>query len=138
MKMEDAYALMTRYNEKIGTIDSFRDAWRTGQIPSEKLHIADDMAVDAEKLFNVSVADAIKYLQSFPKDAILEERWSGYEDNYFVVSKYVEESDETTSSRIFRAFSDYLKRRKSADDEAERQKRIKSLEAELARLKSGK
>ena len=136
--MEDAYALMVKHNKAIGTMDLFSEAFKRGEIPSEKMKIADDMDIDTDKLFDVTIDEAIKYLQSLPKDAILEERWSGYEDNYFVASKYVEEGDESMSSRIFLAFRDYLEKRNERLEEHKKQKRIEILEAELARLKGEK
>ena len=58
--------------------------------------------VDKERLFGRKVSEIIDFLSEY-KDYILEERWSGYEDNYFV---FVNNRSETADEIIKRIYSE--------------------------------
>ena len=55
--------------------------------------------IDHENLFDRKVSDVITYLSQY-KDYTLEERWSGYEDNYFVFSTQRPETSNEIATRI--------------------------------------
>ena len=55
--------------------------------------------IDRENLFDRKVSDVITYLSQY-KDYTLEERWSGYEDNYFVFSTQRPETSDEIATRI--------------------------------------
>ena len=55
--------------------------------------------IDRENLFDRKVSDVITYLSQY-KDYTLEERWSGYEDNYFVFSIQRPETSDEIATRI--------------------------------------
>ena len=57
--------------------------------------------VDKESLFGRKVSEIIDFLSEY-KDYVLEERWSGYEDNYFM---FVTNRSETTDEIIKRIYS---------------------------------
>lgn len=56
--------------------------------------------VDWENLFNRKVSDIITFLSQY-KDYNLEERWSGYEDNYFMFSIERPETSDEITERIY-------------------------------------
>lgn len=56
--------------------------------------------VDWENLFNRKVSDIITFLSQY-KDYNLEERWSGYEDNYFMFSIERPETSDEIIERIY-------------------------------------
>ncbi len=95
--------------------------------------------LDEEKLFGQTPSFISKYLseyeQKFGKGTV-EQRWSGYEDNYFVYQYKGVEDDDTVENRIYdhvnKEADKYVmeKERKEA-----KKKRIKELEKELAKLK---
>lgn len=93
--------------------------------------------VKESKLFDVPVEDAIAYLKTFNGKHILEQRWSGYEDNYFVVSYKDFENDGEYACRITDLVSEELDKINKEDEEGKRKKaKIAQLEKELAELKS--
>ena len=55
--------------------------------------------IDRENLFDRKVSDVIAYLSQY-KDYTLEERWSGYEDNYFVFTIQKPETFDEIVTRI--------------------------------------
>lgn len=69
-----------------------------------RLKVNRDVVIDGSKMFGVSINDAIEYLKTFDGDkkAILEQRWEGYWNNYFVVVKEEMENDEEYRYRISR------------------------------------
>lgn len=69
-----------------------------------RLKVNRDVVIDGSKMFGVSINDAIEYLKTFDRDkkAILEQRWEGYGNNYFVVTKEEVENDEEYRYRISR------------------------------------
>ena len=56
--------------------------------------------VDWENLFNRKVSDVIAFLSQY-KDYNLEERWSRYEDNYFMFSIERPETSDEIIERIY-------------------------------------
>ena len=59
-----------------------------------------DINADKDKLFDKNVQDVIDYLSSY-KDYTFRQRWSGYENNYFVFSKQERETEEEVFERLY-------------------------------------
>lgn len=58
-----------------------------------------EIEADAAKLFDCNIEDVITYLSSY-KDCKLCEKWSGYEENYFVFIKKDKETEDEVIIRI--------------------------------------
>ena len=56
--------------------------------------------VDKDDLFDRKVSEIITFLSQY-KDYTLEERWSGYEDNYFILTQERQESLDEIVNRIY-------------------------------------
>ena len=56
--------------------------------------------IDHENLFDRKVSDVITYLSQY-KDYTLEERWSGYENNYFMFTIQRSETSDEIIERIY-------------------------------------
>lgn len=93
--------------------------------------------IDNDDLFD-GIDKVIEYLKGLKSKGYtrIEERWSGYEDNYFVAIKNEEEDDNEYYRRLAKltdSASNVIEERES--EKAEKEKRIKELEAELKKLK---
>lgn len=94
--------------------------------------------VSEGRLFDVPVEDAITYLKTFNGKHRLEQRWSDYEDNYFVVASDGVENDGEYAYRIARLVSKELDRIDEEAQEIEQKKaKITQLEKELRELRKG-
>ena len=56
--------------------------------------------VDKDNLFDRKVSEIITFLSQY-KDYTLEERWSGYEDNYFTLTQERQENLDEIVNRIY-------------------------------------
>ena len=56
--------------------------------------------VDKDNLFDRKVSEIITFLSQY-KDYTLEERWSGYEDNYFTLIQERQENLDEIVNRIY-------------------------------------
>ena len=90
--------------------------------------------VDKESLFDRKVSEIIDFLSEY-KDYVLEERWSCYEDNYFM---FVTNRLETTDEIIKRIYSsvneDCCILLKKDDEIANIDKQIRKLEVQKRKL----
>lgn len=98
--------------------------------------------LDEDKLFGQTPSFISKYLSEFEQKfgkGTVEQRWSGYEDNYFVYQyKGVEDEDvieERLCEHVRKEVEKYLKEK---EKKLAKEKRIKELEKELAELKKVK
>lgn len=91
--------------------------------------------VNEDKLFDVPIEDAINYLKTLNGKHILEQRWSGYEDNYFVAVYDDAENDDEYVYRISRLASKELdKINKEAEEKRQKEAKIAQLKKELREL----
>ncbi|MBQ8709393.1 MAG: hypothetical protein IJ550_02260 [Bacteroidaceae bacterium] len=96
--------------------------------------------IDEDKLLG-GIENAIAYLTSLKGEgyACIEQRWSGYEDNYFVAVKVEDETDGEYYRRLADAITLHVEQfLKKEDEENAKKKRIQELEKELRQLKGGK
>ena len=56
--------------------------------------------VDKDDLFDRKVSEIITFLSQY-KDYTLEERWSGYEDNYFILTQERQENLDEIVNRVY-------------------------------------
>ena len=87
--------------------------------------------IDRENLFDKKVSDVIAYLSQY-KDYTLEERWSGYEDNYFVFSIQRPETLDEIATRICNIV------RSSCCSFLEREEQIADIDKQIRKLKNQK
>lgn len=103
-----------------------------------KIDVKRTKEISKEDLFG-NIDDVISFLTSLKKDGYdeIDEKWSGYEDNYFQAEKYTKETDEELYSRIavkVAERADFLLIEKKKN--AEKERRIKELEEKIRRLKN--
>ena len=95
--------------------------------------------ISSDMLFGKSVADVCTYLKSLETKygkGTLEEKWSGYEDNYFVYEYDSVEDKDEIYSRLREVVEEAVLREKDRmKAEKERLDKIARLERELATLK---
>ena len=116
--------------------ESFNSCIKTTSAKREMVEHTCD--VEKDDLFG-NIDSVIEYLKSLKLQGYVEidERWSGYEDNYFVGVKNEEETDDEYYSRLGKIVSKYsMDIRKRKEEEARKNKRIKELEEELYKLKN--
>lgn len=70
----------------------------------ERLKLSREIDLDSDQLFG-KIEDIIKNLQRIKgehpdKDLEIMEKWSGYEDNYFVLQYWSEETDDEYNYRL--------------------------------------
>lgn len=84
--VRDFYSEGDKYFDK-----AFNEALKTCQ---ERKIVEHTETIDSTKLF-CKIDDAVEYLKSLKSNGYteIEERWSGYEDNYFVAIKMETETD---------------------------------------------
>lgn len=111
------------------------------KISLERIQVKRTKSIDRDDLFGNSISDTIKFLHGIePKNAILHERWSGYEDNYFEVEWTELEDDNEYALRVVglleNAADEHLEQVKHDKELEERRlRRIDALEKELASLR---
>ena len=90
-----------------------------------------EIIIDSDKLFLVNIDNTINYLLELKNDGWdgIDEKWSGYEDNYFVAYKYIKEPDDVYKHRIEKLISDCI------PDILEEEKKIKEKEEMIEKLK---
>lgn len=107
---------------------------------SKKL-VTRELDVDTNRLFGDSLGDTVAYLnevkaQHPDKLLSLEEKWHGYEDNYFVFSYEELETDQEVADRM------ELKRREAEEarrrEDEERSRREDERQFEILRRRLGK
>ena len=106
--------------------------------PTKRQVVKHTCHIKSDDLFG-NIDKVIKYLESLKSQGYveIEERWSGYEDNYFVGIKNEEETDEEYYGRLGEIVSEYSMCIKKREEEKTRKnKRIKELEDELRKLKN--
>lgn len=85
-----------------------------------------------------NIDKAIKFLQSLKAQGYteIEQRWLGYEDNYFVAIKKEEETDDEYYIRLGRLVEGYAQHIEQQEDlKLKKENSIKELEEELRQLK---
>ena len=92
--------------------------------------------INRENLFDKKVSDVIAYLSQY-KDYTLEERWSGYEDNYFVFSIQRPETLDEIATRICNivhsSCCSFLEREEQIADIDEQIRKLENQKSKLAR-----
>lgn len=70
----------------------------------------DSICIDSDKLFALTIDESIKYLQEIKSKGYtqIEEKWCGYDDNYFVASRYTIEPEEKYEHRISSLIIEYV------------------------------
>ena len=95
--------------------------------------------LDEDKLFGQTPSFISKYLSEYEQkfgEGTVEQRWSGYEDNYFVYQYKGVEDDNVIEGRLYEHVSKEVdKYLKEKEKKLAKEKRIKELEKELAKLK---
>lgn len=101
--------------------------------------IRKEIDISRDMLFGKTVADVCTYLKSLEAKygkGTLEEKWSGYEDNYFVYEYDSVEDKDEIYSRLREVVKEAVLREKEImKAEKERLDKIARLERELATLK---
>ena len=66
--------------------------------------------IDSDKLFSENIDDSINYLLDLKKDgwAGIAEKWSGYENNYFIAYRYIREPNDVYIERISKLIREYV------------------------------
>lgn len=92
--------------------------------------------VDYENLFDRKVSDVIAYLSQY-KDYTLEERWDGYETNYFVFTIQRPETSDEIIERIYNVVDSdcrtFLEQEDEIADIDEQIRRLKDKKGKIAR-----
>ena len=81
--------VLNRIKEKYGTIPEEKIIKWINEVPEyefePRIFDEDKEEIDKEDLFVRKVSEIIDFLSQY-KDYTLEERWSGYEENYFMLT----------------------------------------------------
>ena len=94
---------------------------------------ADKEEIYKEDLFDKKISEVIDFLSQYKdKDYILEERWWGYEDNYFL---FTVDRQETSDEIVARICS---KVKSNCRDFLEKDKQIAEIDKEIRRLQNKK
>ena len=95
--------------------------------------------LDKDKLFANTIDETLAYINSLKSKGwtSIQEKWSGYEDNYFVACKTVLEDDDDYAKRIGREIlnEEVKKEVRRREQDKAKQKKIAELEKELKKLK---
>ncbi len=115
--------------------EAFDNVMKTAQ--TYRIEVEHTLDIDNDDLFD-GIDNVIAFLNKLKSQGYIriEERWSGYEDNYFVAIKKEPENDEEYYRRLAvltNVASEVIGRRES--EKAKKNKRIMELEAELKRLR---
>ena len=96
------------------------------------------LGIDKDDLFD-NIDTTILFLKELKEKGFtrIEERWSGYEDNYLVAIKMEQEDDDEYSDRIALTIQEIIcKEEIKVDNERKKQKQIKELEKKIQELKN--
>ena len=105
------------------------------------LNYREEITIDSDKLFSVNIDDSINYLLELKKDGWtgIDEKWSGYEDNYFVACKYIKEPEDAYKERLENLIKGYIPDILVEEKKIkEKEEMIEKLKKELNELKSKK
>lgn len=95
--------VLKRIKEKYGTIPEEKIIKWINEVPKYKfepiIFDEDKEEIDKEDLFDRKVSEVIDFLSQY-KDYTLEERWSGYEENYFILTVRRPETLDEIAKRI--------------------------------------
>ena len=83
--------------------------------------------VDEDDLFDRKVSEIITFLSQY-KDYTLEERWYGYEENYFVLTQERQENLDETVNRIYNDIQS------SCQEYVEKEEELKKIEKQISEL----
>lgn len=84
--------------------------------------------VDKDDLFDRKVSEIITFLSQY-KDYTLEERWYGYEDNYFVLTQERQENLDEIVNRIYNDIQSICQEYVTKEEELKRiEKQISELQ----------
>lgn len=96
-----------------------------------------DKVIEEDNIF-CEIDETIDFLTTLKKKGYtsIDQRWSGYEDNYFVAVKFSDETDSEYHKRLADTITHYIEGYLKEDDEKElRKRRIRELEKELQQLR---
>lgn len=97
----------------------------------------DNLVINSDKLFAPTIDKSIKYLQELKNEGYtqIEEKWSGYEDNYFVASRYIMESKNDYKYRISKLIIEYVVSIQRQEEEINKKRtELEAKKKELERL----
>lgn len=83
--------------------------------------------VDKDDLFDRKVSEIITFLSQY-KDYTLEERWYGYEDNYFVITQERQENLDEIVNRIYNDIQS------SCQEYVTKEEELKRIEKQISEL----
>ena len=83
--------------------------------------------VDEDDLFDRKVSEIITFLSQY-KDYTLEERWYGYEENYFVLTQERQENLDEIVNRIYNGIQS------SCQEYVEKEEELKKIEKQISEL----
>lgn len=83
--------------------------------------------VDKDDLFDRKVSEIITFLSQY-KDYTLEERWYGYEDNYFVLTQERQENLDEIVNRIYNDIQS------SCQEYVTKEEELKRIEKQISEL----
>ena len=83
--------------------------------------------VDEDDLFDRKVSEIITFLSQY-KDYTLEERWYGYEENYFVLTQERQENLDETVNRIYNDIQS------NCQEYVEKEEELKKIEKQISEL----
>ena len=85
--------------------------------------------VDKDDLFDRKVSEIITFLSQY-KDYTLEERWSGYEDNYFTL---IQERQENLDEIVNRIYNDI---QSDCQEYVTKEEELKKIEKQISELQN--
>lgn len=85
--------------------------------------------VDEDALFDRKVSEIITFLSQY-KDYTLEERWYGYEDNYFVLTQERQENLDEIVNRIYNDIQSICQ------EYVEKEEELKKIEKQISELQN--
>lgn len=95
--------------------------------------------IEKEDLFGKSIKETCEYLKSLENKfgkGTLEEKWSGYEDNYFVYEYFSLENEEDIFNRLYNKAKEEAKHEAyKIEEDRKKKEKIKALEKELSELR---
>lgn len=107
----------------------------------EKIIVNHELDLDHDKLFADKIEDSIAYLTKL-KDkgySSVEERWAGYEDNYFVAVKIEKETDDEFALRIAKAIELRIEMEVNEEEKQRKiDKQIEELQDKIKKLQNQK
>jgi len=116
---------------------SKRTSYGTFMYNGERLNMQREQHINKEDLFDKPISEVIKFLNTLDKTLVLRELWSGYEDNYLVLTHDEVESDDEYCKRVadtlYEIACNVLRPRQN--EILKRKQEIVRLEKELAHLK---